>query len=150
MAWNLFRIYAFLCQLNFLPASPFAPFARWHNGLQAVRPSRARRLLFLIRSCGQKLRMLPLVTTGKRGLVTQYKTFRGNPSDSGMLSDILTVHHKQYGQSPNNLCGDRRFFSSDSEKLAYKNHVKKVSICKPGYRSKARKQIEKQRWFKKL
>ena len=25
-----------------------------------------------------------------------------------------------------------------------------LSICKPGYRSKARKQIEKQRWFKKL
>lgn len=91
-----------------------------------------------------------LVTTGKSGLVTQYKTFRGNPSDSGMLSDILAVHHKQYGHAPNNLCGDRRFFSSDNEKLAHRNHVKKVSICKPGYRSKARKQIEKQRWFKKL
>ena len=91
-----------------------------------------------------------LVTTGKSGLITQYKTFRGNPSDSGMLSDILTVHHKQYGRAPNNLCGDRRFFSSHNEKLAYKSHVKQVSICKPGYRSKARMQIERQRWFKKL
>jgi radical SAM superfamily enzyme YgiQ (UPF0313 family) len=26
LAWDLFRIYAFLCQLNFLPASPFFPY----------------------------------------------------------------------------------------------------------------------------
>jgi IS5 family transposase len=67
-----------------------------------------------------------------------------------MLPDILTIHHKQYGQAPDNICGDRRFFSSDNEKIAYKNGVKKVSICKPGYHSKDRRQIEKERWFKNL
>lgn len=91
-----------------------------------------------------------LVTTGKSGLVTQYEIFRGNPSDSDMLSATLTQHQKQYGQAPHSLCGDRRFFSQENEDLAYRNHVKKVSICKPGYRSKARQQIEKQSWFKKL
>lgn len=91
-----------------------------------------------------------LITSGKSGLVTQYETFHGNPSDSEMLSGTLTQHQKQYGHAPHNLCGDRRFFSQDNEDLAYTNHVKKVSICKPGYRSKARQQIEKQSWFKKL
>ncbi len=91
-----------------------------------------------------------LVTTGKSGIITQYRTFRGNPSDLGMLPDILTIHQKQYGQAPDNICGDRRFFSSDNEKIAYKNGVKKVSICKPGYQSKDRRQIEKERWFKNL
>ena len=28
--------------------------------------------------------------------------------------------------------------------------VKRVSVCKPGYRSKQRQQFEKERWFKNL
>ena len=48
------------------------------------------------------------------------------------------------------MCSDRRFFSAKNERLAYKSGVKKVSICKPGYRSKDRKKIEKEQWFKKL
>jgi IS5 family transposase len=91
-----------------------------------------------------------LITNGKSGLITQYETFRGNPGDSEMVPDILIQHQKQYGHAPHSLCGDRRFFSQDNEALAYIHHVKKVSICKPGYRSKARQQIEKQSWFKKL
>jgi IS5 family transposase len=91
-----------------------------------------------------------LFTTGKSGLITQYGTLRGNPDDSGMLPGILTIHQNQYGHAPDNLCGDRRFFSSDNERAAYGSGVKKVSICKPGCRSKHRKQIEKERWFKKL
>jgi hypothetical protein len=67
-----------------------------------------------------------------------------------MVPDILVQHQKQYSQAPHSLCGDRRFFSQDNENFARRHHVKKVSICKPGYRSKARQQIEKQSWFKKL
>jgi IS5 family transposase len=91
-----------------------------------------------------------LLTTGKSGLITQYETFRGNPDDSGMLPGVLTIHENQYGQAPDNLCGDRRFFSQDNETIAYGKGVKRVSICKPGSRSKHRIQIEKERWFKKL
>jgi len=91
-----------------------------------------------------------LIATAKSGLITQYKVFRGNPDDAHMITDILSNHQNQYGQPPQSLCGDRRFFSSDNEKEAYKTGVEKVSICKPGYRSKDRKQIEKQRWFKAL
>ena len=39
---------------------------------------------------------------------------------------------------------------SDNEQKAYKQGVKRVSICKPGYRSKQRQQIEKEQWFKNL
>ena len=91
-----------------------------------------------------------LITTAKSGLITQYQIFQGNPDDAHMIPDILTIHQKQYGQAPNDLCGDRRFFSLDNEQLAYQEGVKKVSIRKPGYRSKDRKQIEKERWFKTL
>ena len=91
-----------------------------------------------------------LISTAKSGLITQYQVFRGNPDDAYMIPDILTMHQKQYGHAPDKLCGDRRFFSLDNEQLAYQEGVKKVSICKPGYRSKDRKQIEKERWFKTL
>ena len=91
-----------------------------------------------------------LVTTGKSGIITQYQTFRGNPDDGSILPDVVSMHQEQYGQAPKNLCGDRRFFSSANETMAYTSGVKKVSISKPGYRSKDRKQIEKQRWFKSL
>jgi IS5 family transposase len=91
-----------------------------------------------------------LITTAKSGLITHYQVFRGNPDDAAMIPDILANHQKQYGRAPNKLCGDRRFFSVDNEQLAYQEGVEKVSICKPGYRSKDRKQIEKERWFKTL
>ena len=91
-----------------------------------------------------------LVTSGKSGLITQYQTFRGNPSDDTMLDDIIATHQQQYQQAPWHLSGDRRFFSAENEKQAYESGVKKVSICKPGYRSKERKQLEKKQWFKKL
>jgi len=91
-----------------------------------------------------------LITTAQSGLITQYQVFRGNPDDAHMIPDILALHEKHYGHAPDKLCGDRRFFSVDNERLAYHKGVKKVSLCKPGYRSKDRKEIEKKRWFKTL
>jgi IS5 family transposase len=91
-----------------------------------------------------------LVVSGKSNIITQYETFRGNPSDEGMLMDILDQHQQQYQKAPWNLSGDRRFFSAANEAQAYQSGVKKVSICKPGYRSKDRKQLEKKPWFKRL
>lgn len=91
-----------------------------------------------------------LIATGKSGLITYYQSFRGNPCDGSMLPEVLVSHKKLYGASPENLAGDRRFFSLDNENLAYENGVSRLSISKPGYRSKARIAIEKQKWFKKL
>ena len=91
-----------------------------------------------------------LIATARSGLITQYQTLSGNPDDAELLPDVLQTHQQQYGCSPDNLCADRRFFSPDNEKKAYKDGVKRVSICKPGYRSKQRQHTEKQRWFKNL
>jgi IS5 family transposase len=88
--------------------------------------------------------------TGKSGLVTQYDVLRGNPGDSELLADCLAKHKRQYFKAPHNLSGDRRFFSDENEKKAAQAGVVRISICKPGYRSKERKQFEKERWFKTL
>ena len=91
-----------------------------------------------------------LFTAGKTGLITQYKVLRGNPGDGDFLPEIITTHKHQYGQAPHSISADRRFFSEDNESTAYREGVKQVSICKPGYRNEQRKQIEKERWFKNL
>ena len=88
--------------------------------------------------------------TGKSGLITQYQVLRGNPGDNELFADILKKHKKQYGTVPDEVSADRRYFSADNESYAYKAGVKRVSICKPGYQSEKRRQLEKQRWFKKL
>jgi IS5 family transposase len=91
-----------------------------------------------------------LIAAGKSGIITQYETLRGNPDDAELLPNVLAIHQKQYANSPTELCGDRRFFRPDNEQKAYEQGVKRVSICKPGYRSKQRQQIEKEQWFKNL
>ena len=91
-----------------------------------------------------------LFATGKSGLITQYQVLRGNPGDNELLPDLLRQHRRQYGTVPRLFCADRRFYSDENEKAAYEQGVKRVSIVKPGLRSKARGQLEKQGWFKRL
>jgi transposase, IS5 family len=88
--------------------------------------------------------------TGKSGLITQYQVLRGNPGDNELMDTILEKHQQQYGKAPAKLSADRRYFSAANESKAYEAGVKHVSICKPGYRSEQRRQIEKEGWFKKL
>ena len=54
------------------------------------------------------------------------------------------------GRAPSKFSADRRYFSAANEAEAYKEGVKQVSICKPGYQSEARRKTEKTPWFKKL
>lgn len=88
--------------------------------------------------------------TGKSGLITQYEVLQGNPGDNELLSGMLKKHKEQYGKAPSKLSADRRYFSAANETEAYKEGVKQVSICKPGYQSEARRKTEKTPWFKKL
>ena len=88
--------------------------------------------------------------TGKSGLITQYQVLQGNPGDNELLAGVLEKHKQQYGGMPVKLSADRRYFSASNEFHAYEAGVKQVSICKPGYRSRQRIQIEKEQWFKKL
>jgi len=91
-----------------------------------------------------------LFVTGKSGLITQHKVLRGNPGDNEFLPEIIKTHKRQYGRAPHSISADRRFFSNHNEAIAFQEGVEHLSICKPGYRSKERKLIEKELWFKKL
>jgi IS5 family transposase len=77
-----------------------------------------------------------LITSGKSGLITQYASFRGNPDDGQMLPAVLTKHQHQFGRGPTALSADRRFYSADNESQARQCGVRRLSINKPGYRSR--------------
>lgn len=91
-----------------------------------------------------------LFVTGKSGMITQYKTYQGNPGDNTMVSEILDTHKGQFSKAPVWFAGDRRFFSAENERIALEAGVKKMSVCKPGYRTKERIDLEKKGWFKRL
>ena len=91
-----------------------------------------------------------LITSGKSGLITQYQSFRGNPDDGQMLPAVLARHQQQYGRGPKALSADRSFYSADNESNARQYGVERLSIHKSCYRSQARIEFEKKRWFKNL
>jgi len=91
-----------------------------------------------------------LFATGKSGIVTQFRTLKGNPDDGGTFLSVLDKHEAQYGAVPRSITADRKYFSSKNEKAAQDRGVKNVSIRKPGYVAKERKTKEKTRIFKGL
>jgi len=88
--------------------------------------------------------------TGKSGLITQYEVLEGNPADSDLFPGIIEKHKRQYGKMPFHVAMDRRYYSKANEDFAYEKGVRRVSVCKPGYQSKERRKLEKERWFKNL
>ena len=91
-----------------------------------------------------------MITTGKSGIISQFQTMRGNPDDGSTFKDVLDKHIEQYGKAPIDITADRKYFSAENQNMANEAGVKKVSIKKPGYRSKKQQEKEKQRWFKRL
>jgi hypothetical protein len=81
---------------------------------------------------------------------TQYEVLKGNPRDGSTLERILYNHIRQYDRALWHFSADRRYYSAKNEELLGESGVKRVSIKKPGYRSKLRKAFEKQGWFKSL
>jgi len=93
-----------------------------------------------------------LITSGASCLITQYKVCEGNPGDNELFQNLLEKHVEQFGKCTEAFAGDRRFYSSENERLAADDpfNVELVSIPKPGYRSSKRRAFEDKAWFKKL
>jgi len=88
--------------------------------------------------------------TGRSGLVLRYEVFRGNPGDNEVLGRALDDHLALFGEAPEKLTADRRYFSSENERLAKEKGVKRVALPKPGRLSELRKSLQAAPWFRKL
>jgi transposase, IS5 family len=83
-------------------------------------------------------------------IITHYEVCEPRPADSTLLVPSLKEHVRQFGRVPEVVAADPGFFSAANEAKAEEMGVRRVSIPSHATKSPARKQRQKQRWFKKL
>jgi IS5 family transposase len=83
-------------------------------------------------------------------IITHCEVCEQRPADSTWLIPSLEQHVRQFGRVPEVLAADPGFFSAANEAKAEEMGVRRVSIPSHATKSPARKQRQKQRWFKKL
>jgi IS5 family transposase len=93
---------------------------------------------------------LVLIQEAENQIVTHYQVCEQRPADSTLLEGCLEQHVKQFGRAPDRVAADPGFFSAANESTARKMGVRRVSIPGHDTKSPARKQRQKQRWFKEL
>jgi IS5 family transposase len=95
---------------------------------------------------GRKLRLDEV----EGGIVTGYQILdQGGGQDQPYLKDTLETHRRHFGRAPDLLAADRGMASAANERLARQAGVKRVALPSVGRASPARRQREKQRWFRR-
>lgn len=93
---------------------------------------------------------LVLIQEAENQIVTHYQVCDQRPADSTLLEGCIEQHVEQFGHAPQQIAADPGFFSAANEAEAHQRGVNRVSIPSHDTKSPARKQRQKQRWFKKL
>jgi IS5 family transposase len=93
---------------------------------------------------------LVLIQEAENQIVTRYQVCEQRPADSTLLERCLKQHIEQFGHAPKQVAADPGFFSAANESKAEQMGVIRVAIPSHDTKSPARKQRQKQRWFKKL
>lgn len=92
--------------------------------------------------------VLVKVQEAEGGLVTDVGIVAGN-HDTGLLVPSVERHIELFGRAPHLVATDRGFFSGDGERRIQELGVRRAVIPHSGYRSRARIQHERQRWFRR-
>jgi transposase, IS5 family len=82
------------------------------------------------------------------GLISEYRILSGNPPDAQQLLPTLKRHRRLFGKAPREVSGDRGIHSPDNERQARALGVRRVSLPKPGFKTKRRQRRERQPWFR--
>jgi transposase, IS5 family len=82
------------------------------------------------------------------GLISEYRILPGNPPDAQQLLPTLQRHRRQFDKAPREVSGDRGIHSPENERQARALGVRRVSLPKPGFKTKRRQRRERQPWFR--
>ena len=82
-------------------------------------------------------------------IITHYEVYDERPSDQHLLLAAVEVQQRKLGCTPRWLAADAGYYSQANEEGAQALGVKYVSVPNRKTRSAARRQWEKQRWFKR-
>jgi IS5 family transposase len=93
---------------------------------------------------------LILIQEAENQIITHYQVCEQRPADSILLEGCLKQHVAQFGHAPKQVTADAGFFSAANESKATQMGVIRVAIPSHDTKSPARKQRQKQRWFKDL
>jgi transposase, IS5 family len=82
-------------------------------------------------------------------IITHYEVYDHRPADSALPVPSVEQHILQFGRAPELVTADPGFFSAANEARAQELGVPWVSIPSHATKSPARKQRQKNRWFRK-
>jgi transposase, IS5 family len=89
------------------------------------------------------------VQEAENQIVIDFEVYDQKPSDSDLLIPAIQAHEQLLGRVPDLAAADAGFFSAKNEAEAQQMGVKRVSVPNRSTKSPARRQHQKQRWFKK-
>ncbi len=144
-----------------------------YEGLSARVVSQARRRVLQGESvpAGEKLVSLyephtAIIRRGKAGkdteygrkvwldevdgrIVSGYRVLEGNPPDENQLEPALEHHKRLFGKPPDLVAADRGVHSARNERICEDAGVARIVLPKPGKKSGARREHERQGWFRR-
>ena len=82
-------------------------------------------------------------------IVIDFEVYDQKPSDSDLLIPAIETHQERMGRTPDLAAADAGFYSAKNVAEAEKMGVKRVSVPNRSTKSPARRQYQKQRWFKR-
>ena len=82
-------------------------------------------------------------------IITGYQVLEENPSDTGLVDEVIERHTAVFDKPPDEVATDRGFSSAENE-AKLKETIKRVSMPKRGRLNEERKQYQKQHWFRRL
>lgn len=85
----------------------------------------------------------------ENGIVSRYEVLEGNPADTNSWSAALEQHQLSFGRPPRMATADRGYFAAKNERDAKASGVERVALPARGRLSKARSELQKQRWFRR-
>jgi IS5 family transposase len=89
------------------------------------------------------------VQEAEHQIITAYEIYEKRPSDSDLLVESVERHQECFGHTPDLVAADAGFYSAANEKRLEEMGVKRISVPNRNTRSEARREKQKQRWFKR-
>ncbi len=85
----------------------------------------------------------------ENGVVSNFSVADGNPADTTQWVPALTGHQERFERAPELATADRGFYAAANERQACALGVKRIALPARGKLSGVRKQLQKQRWFRR-
>jgi IS5 family transposase len=89
------------------------------------------------------------VQEAEHQIIIDFEVYDKKPNDSDLLIPSIEAHEKRIGRTPDLVATDAGFYSANNEAKAEEMGVQRISIPNHSTKSAARRQYQKQRWFKK-